>query len=160
NTVFEDVGCYDTGGFAIAGGAEPEQLKGAFVTQGTFEILGVEPIVGRTFIADEDQPDHDQVVILSYGLWQRRFGGDPKILGQTVLMNNRTRTVIGVMPKGFQFPEVAEAWGPLALTPKIYTRTDHGLSSIARLKAGVTVEQAQAEMINVAAGIEQQNPVT
>jgi putative ABC transport system permease protein len=160
NTVFEDIGCYDERGFAIAGGAEPEQLKGALVTHGMFEILGVAPILGRTFTADEDRPDHDQVVILSYGLWQRRFGGDPKILGQTVLMNNRTRTVIGVMPKGFQFPEVAEAWGPLALTPKIYTRNDHGLSSIGRLKPEVTVEQAQAEMINVAANIEQQNPVT
>jgi len=162
---FEDIACYDTGGFAIAGGgpgggAEPEQLQGAFVNQGLFEILGIAPILGRTFTADEDQPDHDQVVILSYGLWQRRFGADPNVIGQTVLLNNRSRTVIGVMPKGFQFPEVAEAWGPLALNTKIYTRTDHGLESIARLKPGVTLDQAQAEMIRIASNIEQQNPVT
>jgi len=162
---FEDIACYDTGGFAIAGGgpgggAEPEQLKGAFVNQGLFEILGVAPILGRTFTADEDQPDHDQVVILGYSLWQRRFGGDPGIIGQTLQLNNRTRTVIGIMPKGFQFPEVAEAWGPLALTPKLFTRTDHGIEAIARLKPGVSVEQAQAEMINVASNIEAQNPVT
>ena len=176
NHSFEDIGCYDTGGFAIAGSgstvgggspaaagrpqAEPEQLQGGFVSQGTFEILGVAPILGRTFTADEDQPDHDLVVILSYGLWQRRFGGDPNILGQTLLLNNRPRVVIGVMPKGFQFPEVAEAWGPLALTPKMFTRTDHGLQSIARLKPGVTLKQAQAEMISIASIIEQQNPVT
>ena len=162
---FEDIACYDTGGFAIASGgpggaAEPEQLKGAFVNQGLFEILGVSPIRGRTFTADEDQPDHDQVVILGYGLWQRRFGGDPGIIGQTLQLNNRTRTVIGIMPPGFQFPEVAEAWGPLALTPKLYTRTDHGIEAIARLKPGVSIEQAQAEMINVAANVETQNPVT
>ena len=132
NHSFEDIGCYSTGGFIIApgaGGNEPEQLKGAFVTQGLFEILGVTPILGRTFTADEDQPDHDLVVILSYGLWQRRFAGDPNILGQTLLLNNRPRVVIGVMPKGFQFPEVAEAWGPLALNTKLWTRTDHGLLS-------------------------------
>ena len=133
NHSFEDIACYTTGGFIIAGGAEPELLKGGFVSQGLFEILGVAPILGRTFTADEDQPDHDQVVILSYGLWQRRFGADPNILGQTLQLNNRSRTVIGVMPKGFQFPEVAEAWGPLALNTKIFTRTDHGLLAIARL---------------------------
>jgi putative ABC transport system permease protein len=160
NNSFEDIGCYDTGGFAIAGGSEPEQLKGAFVSQGTFEVLGVAPILGRTFTADEDQPDHDLVVILSYGLWQRRFGADPNILGQTLSLNNRQRVVIGVMPPGFQFPEVADAWGPLALTSKLFTRTDHGLESIARLKPGVTLEQAQAEMVSIASNIEQQNPVT
>jgi putative ABC transport system permease protein len=153
NQSFEDIACYTTGGFAIGSGgpatagggpgsAEPEQLRGAFVTQGLFEILGVAPILGRTFTADEDRPDHDHVVILSYGLWQRRFGADPKILGQTILLNNRSREVIGVMPPGFELPEVAEAWGPLALTPKLYTRTDHGLDAIARLKPGVTLEQA------------------
>jgi putative ABC transport system permease protein len=171
NQSFEDIACYTTGGFAIGSGgpaaagggtrsAEPEQLRGAFVTQGLFEILGVAPILGRTFTADEDRPDHDHVVILSYGLWQRRFAADPKILGQTILLNNRAREVIGIMPAGFQFPEVAEAWGPLALTPKLYTRTDHGLDAIARLKPGVTLEQAQAEMIAIASNIEQQNPIT
>ncbi len=163
NHSFEDIACYDTDGFIIGGGgggAEPELVKAAFVTQGLFEVLGVAPILGRTFTADEDQPDHDQVVILSYGLWQRRFGADPNILGQTLLLNNRSRTVIGVMPKGFQFPEVAEAWGPLALTTKIFTRTDHGLLSIARLKPGVTLDQARAEMIGIASNIEQQNPIT
>jgi putative ABC transport system permease protein len=163
NQSFEDIACFDTGGFIIGSsgaGSEPEQLQGAFVTHGLFEILGVAPILGRTFTDDEDQPDHDLVVILSYGLWQRRFGGDPNILGQTIMLNNRPRVAIGIMPRGFQFPEVAEAWGPLALTPKIYTRTDHGLSAIARMKRGITLQQAQAEMISIASNIETQNPVT
>ena len=157
---FEDIACYQQRGFAIAGGAEPEQIKGQMITHGLFEILGVAPIQGRTFTADEDQPDHDDVVILSYGLWQRRFGSDPRAIGQTVMLNNRSRTVIGVMPKGFQFPEVAELWVPMALTPKLWTRNDHGLEAIARLKPGVTIEQAQAEMSQIASNIEQLNPVT
>jgi putative ABC transport system permease protein len=163
NHSFQDIACYDTGGLAIGAGAsdtDPEQLKAAFVNQGLFEILGVAPILGRTFTAEEDHPDHDDVVILSYGVWERRFGRDPNILGQTVLLNNRSRVVVGVMPGGFQFPEVAEVWAPLALTPKVYTRTDHGLSAIARLRPGVTLEQAQTEMTSIAAGIEQENPVT
>src|SRR5712692_1220183 len=162
---FEDIAAYQSGGFAIAGGgptggAEPAQIRGEFITHGLFEILAVLPIQGRTFTADEDQPDHDQVVILSYGLWQRRFGSDPGVIGQSVLLNNRSRTVIGVMPKGFQFPEVAELWAPLALTPKLWTRNDHGLQAIARLKPGVTIEQAQAEITQIASNIEQQNPLT
>jgi predicted permease len=160
NHSFEDIACYQADGFIIGGGAEPELVMAAFVNQGLFEVLGVAPILGRTFTADEDQPDHDQVVILSHSLWQRRFGADPNILGQTLLLNNRSRTVIGVMPKGFQFPEVAEAWGPLALNTKLWTRTDHGLLAIARLKRGVTIEQEQAEMISIASNIEAQNPIT
>ncbi|MFY9572780.1 MAG: ABC transporter permease, partial [Blastocatellia bacterium] len=160
NHVFEDVAAYTTGGFAISGGVEAEQLKGAFISHGLFEILEVAPILGRTFTPDEDRPDHDLVVILSYGLWQRRFGSDPNVLGQTIMLNNRPRVAIGVMPPGFQFPEVADSWGPLALDTKSWTRNDHVLEAIARLKPGVTLEQAQAEMTTVAGNIEAQNPVT
>jgi putative ABC transport system permease protein len=99
-------------------------------------------------------------VILGYDLWQRRFGGQQNILGQKILFNNFPRTVVGVMPPGFKFPEVSELWAPLALTTKTFTRTDHGLSSIARLRDGVTVAQAQAEMNVIASRIEQENPVT
>ena len=99
-------------------------------------------------------------MILGYDLWQRSFGGDPNIIGQKVVVSSRPRTVIGVMPRGFRFPEVSELWVPLAFTTKIFTRTDHGLDAIARLKDGVTFAQAQNEMNNIAARIEQQNPVT
>ncbi|HKQ04030.1 MAG TPA: ABC transporter permease [Blastocatellia bacterium] len=160
NRVFEDVAAYDTVGLALTGSGEPEQIQGAEGAQGLFEILRVSPLLGRTFTAEEDRPNTDAVVILSYGLWQRRFGGDPGIIGQTLIMNSRPRTVIGIMPEGFRFPEVAEFWVPLALTTKTYTRNDHGLGAIARLKDGMSLEQARNEMNDIAERIEQQNPVT
>jgi putative ABC transport system permease protein len=160
NTAFEHLSAYDTGGFTLLGGDEPERLRGGVIAYDLFETLGVSPILGRTFLAEEDRPNQDTVVILSHGLWQRRFGADAGIIGQTVTINSRARTVIGVMPPGFNFPEVAELWAPLALDTKSYTRTDHGLSAIARLKPGVTLQQAQTEMDTIASRIEAQNPVT
>src|SRR6185312_10566117 len=102
----------------------------------------------------------DDVAVLSHGLWQTQFGSDPNILGKKITLNNRARTVIGVMPPDFKFPRVSELWVPLALTTKTFTRTDHGLHSIARLRNGVSFEQAQEEMNTIARRIEEQNPVT
>lgn len=161
NTVFEGIGaCYGTSRFALSGTGQPEELRGSYISHGLLEVLRVTPILGRTFTEAEDIDGQDGVVILGYDLWQRRFGGQPNILGQKILFNNFPRTVVGVMPPGFKFPEVSELWAPLALTTKTFTRTDHGLSSIARLKDNVTVEQAQAEMNVIASRIEQENPVT
>ena len=161
NTVFQDIGLhFGTSRFALSGAGEPVEIRGSRVTQGLFEILRVSPVLGRTFTADEDRPDQDAVVILGYELWQKNFGGDPNILGQKLVLSNRPRTIVGVMPRGFRFPEVSELWVPMALTPQLFTRTDHGLNAVARLKDGVTFEEAQAEMHNIAARIEQQNPVT
>ncbi|HKP13384.1 MAG TPA: ABC transporter permease [Blastocatellia bacterium] len=160
NRVFEDIAAYDTSSLALTGGGEPEQLQGAAVSHGLFEILRVAPLMGRAFIEEEDRPQTDDVVVLGYGLWQRRFGGDPQIVGQTVLLNGRPHAVIGVMPDGLRFPEVSDYWVPLALTTETYTRNDHGLSAIARLKDGVTVEQAAADMADIAGRVERQNPVT
>jgi putative ABC transport system permease protein len=160
NRVFEDIATYVESSYTLVGGGEPEQVRGAGVSSGLFEIVGVAPMMGRTIRAEEDRPDADTVVILSHGLWQSRFGADARIIGQTISLNNRSRTVIGVMPPGFKFPEVADLWVPLALDTKRWTRTDHGLSAIARLKPGVTLPQAQAEMVAVARRIEEQNPVT
>src|SRR5690242_15882786 len=116
--------------------------------------------MGRTITEEEDRPKNDDVVLIGYGLWQRRFGSDPELLGQKILLNARPFTVIGIMPEGFRFPDIADYWVPLGLTTQMYTRTDHGLSAIARLKDGVTVEQAAAELTDLAGRIEQQNPVT
>ncbi|HEX3188071.1 MAG TPA: ABC transporter permease, partial [Pyrinomonadaceae bacterium] len=161
NTVFEDVGVhFGTSRFALSGSGEPVEIRGTRITQGLLELLRVSPILGRTFSADEDRPDQDAVVILGYELWQKNFGGDPNVLGQKIVLSNRPRTIVGVMPRGFRFPEVSELWVPLALTPQLFTRTDHGLDGLARLKDGVPLAQAQAEMNNIAARIEQQNPVT
>jgi putative ABC transport system permease protein len=161
NKSFEDIGIYfDTGRFALSGAGEPVEVRGAFISHGLFEILRVSPQIGRTFTANEDRPDEDAVVILGHSLWQRNFGGDANILGRKIMLNSRARTVVGVMPSGFRFPDTAELWLPVALTTKTFTRTDHGLLSIARLRDGVSLAEAQAEMHNIAARIEQQNPIT
>lgn len=161
NTVFEDVATYyGTGRFALSGAGEPVQIRGTRISHGLFEVLRVPPQLGRTFTANEDRPEEDAVVILGHDLWQRTFGGDPNILGKKITISNRAHTVIGVMPRGFRFPQISELWVPLALTTKSFTRNDHGLQSIARLKDGVSLMQAQSEMNNIAARIEQQNPVT
>ncbi|MDQ3803688.1 MAG: ABC transporter permease [Acidobacteriota bacterium] len=160
NQVFEDIAAYQAGTYTLVGGGEPEQIRGARVSSGLFEILGVSPVLGRTVHQEEDRPGNETVVVLGHGLWQGRFGADPGIVGRTISLNNRPHAVIGVMPPGFKFPEVADLWLPLALDTQRWTRTDHGLSAIARLKPGVTLEQAQAEMAAVASRIEEQNPVT
>ena len=161
NTVFEDIATYyGTSRFSLTGEGEPLQIRGTRINQGLFEILRVSPQLGRTFTANEDRPEEDAVVILGHDLWQRTFGGDPNIVGKKITISNRARTVIGVMPRGFRFPEISELWVPLALTTKMFTRTDHGLQAVARLKDGVSLPQAQSEMNNIAARIEQQNPIT
>ena len=161
NKSFEDIGAYfDSSRFALTGAGEPVEMRGARITYNIFDILRVAPQLGRTFTAGEDRPDEDAVVILGYDLWQRNFGGNPNIIGQKITLSNRARTVVGVMPRGFRFPEIAELWIPLALTPQLFTRTDHGLNSIARLRDGVSLAEAQAEMNTIAARIEQQNPIT
>ena len=161
NRVFEDIASFSSGGsFSLTGAGEPERLRGADVSQGTFELLRVAPVLGRTFTAEEDKPKQDAVVILGNGLWQRRFGSNSQIIGKTIILNSRQRTVVGVMPPGFKFPENAELWVPLGLDTTMFTRTDHGLGTIARLKEGVTLVQAQAEMDVIARRIEEQNPVT
>ena len=161
NKSFEDIGVYfETSRFALSGAGDPVEVRGSFISHGLFEILRVSPQLGRTFTANEDRPEEDGVVILGHNLWQRNFGGDSNIIGRKIMLNGRARTVVGVMPPGFRFPDIAELWAPVALTPQTFTRTDHGLGSIARLKDGVTLAEAQAEMHNIAARIEQQNPVT
>ncbi|MEJ7710015.1 MAG: ABC transporter permease [Pyrinomonadaceae bacterium] len=95
---------------SLTGDGEPEQLNGARVSHAVFEILRVSPVPGRTFTAEEDRPGQDAVVILSYGLRQRRFGADLKIVGQKISINNSPRTVIGVMPPGFRFPDIRSLW--------------------------------------------------
>ena len=160
NHVFEDVASYQANTNSLVGAGEPEQVPGAKISHGLFELLGVAPSLGRTITADEDQPETNNVVLISDGLWRRRFGSDRSVVGQTLTVSGRTRTIIGVMPPDFKFPETAELWVPLALNEKLFTRTDHGLNTVARLKPNVTLAQAQAEMANIARRIEERNPVT
>ena len=131
---------------AVAEG-EPERFTGAVADAGFFAALGVPPLLGRTFTQGETQPGSDGVLILSYPVWQQRFGGDRAILGRTLDLNNRQRTVIGIMPPGFEFPAQATMWAPLALDAEARARRDlHQFRAIARLKEGVTLQAADREL--------------
>ena len=163
NRVFEHMAAFDASRtFNLAGGGNPERVDGAAVSPVLFELLGVEPVWGRTFSTREDQPGGDQVVLLSYSLWQRRFGADRAVVGRSIMLDGRSCTVIGVMPPGFQFPgntgtilniftaPPAQLWVPLALTPQAWSqRSSHFLEVIARLKPETTLGSAQAEMNSI-----------
>jgi putative ABC transport system permease protein len=161
NHVFEPLAASTGDDFNLTGTGEPEHLLGDEVTANFFDTLRVKPMLGRTFRPEEEQPGQEQETILSYGLWQRRFAGDPNVLGKTIELNGRKCTVVGIMPKGFDYPKTAQLWTPLALSPKDKTdRSDRSLLPLARLKPGVSIEQAQAEMDTVAERLGQSYPAT
>jgi putative ABC transport system permease protein len=159
NRVFTGVAAYEGGvDYTLSGSGEPEDVSCTWVSYNTFEILGVAPILGRSFTVEEERWKSGTVVILSHGLWARRFDAKPDVIGRKISFNKRSHTVIGVMPPGFKFPAVSDLWVPMP--PVVGERTDHGWSVIARLKPGVSVQQAQSDMTAVARRIEEQNPVT
>src|SRR5215475_13607113 len=149
------------GSFTLTGRAEPERIEGARVTASFFSVLGVTPILGRAFLPDEDRPQAEGAVILSYGLWRRRFGADPNIVGQRLTLDGGGYTVLGVLPRSFQFAPMGKAqlWVPLRPTPgQLSRRFMHWLDVIVRLKPGVSLEQARAQMSAIGARIERENP--
>ncbi len=144
---FSHTAFYWTGGAALAEqGGEPERVPRVGVTKSFFEVLGVQPMLGRTFLEEEDQPNTPTVAILSEGLWKRRFGSDRNIVGRSVSINTRPVTVIGVMPGGFEFPENTQIWTPAAVNPAEEPRDNRSYSAIGRLKAGVELGQAQSQI--------------
>ena len=160
NQVFEGMAAIADESFNLTGAGDPERLEGRRVSANLFPMLGVEPQIGRVFSAAEDQPGSQRVVLLSYGLWQRRFGGDPSIVGKPLTLNGESHTVVGVMPARFQFPTSDDqAWVPIAFTPEQAARRNrHYLQVVARLKPGVSLGQAQTEMSTIATRLEQQYP--
>jgi len=143
----------------VSGGLEPEQVRSALVSAGFFKALRVSPLMGRTFLSEEDQPGGLPVAVLSHTLWQRRYNGDPQILGRTIRVSDVDRTVVGVMPANFQFPTSTELWTPLVAGGDLReNRRSHLLAVMARLKPGATIEQAKAELGVAARRIEQQSP--
>src|SRR5882724_5057459 len=163
NTAFEQSVAWTGASLNLTGDGSPELVDGGRVTWNFFETLGAKPILGRTFTPDDDRSGSPHVVILSEGLWQGRYDGDPKIIGRNITIGGESYTVVGVMPGTFQFPlmGIANLWTPLALTDK--ERADRGaswFSAFGRLKPGVTPEQAGLESAAIFARLEKQFPQT
>jgi len=150
-------------GLELNTGGEPQRLQGLSVTGNIFSVLGADALVGRTLREEETWQGKSAVMVLSYGLWQRHFGGDPKIVGQKITLNGVNREVVGVMPPDFYFPsKEADFWFPMGWDhdQMAQLRGPHFLRAVGRLKSGVTVEQARAEMKLIAARLEAQYPDT
>jgi putative ABC transport system permease protein len=162
NHVFENIGVVNYRDYNLTGRGEPERLRTGQASADLFSALRVQAAFGRLFSNEEDKVGAPAVVVLSYELWQRRFGRDPLILNQTLTLNDRPYTVIGVMPVDFGLSRRTELWvpvGQLAGQPSIKSRDNHpGLRGVARLKEGVTLEQARADLDSIAAQLEQQYP--
>jgi putative ABC transport system permease protein len=160
NSVFEDIAAYGHAGFDLTSDGEPEKVSGNAVSASFFPLLGVKPQLGRTFLPEDEKPGATKVVVLAHRLWESRFGGDSGIIGRSILLDNESYTVIGVMPANFQHgPTYLRLWVPMALTPEeLADRDNHYLEVIARMKPGVTVEQADSEIKTIMAGIARDYP--
>lgn len=161
NSSFSQLAAIDGGSYNINAGGNPERIEAGNVTTGFFPLLGVQARLGRVFLPEEGQAGHDAVVLLGDGLWKRRFGADPSVVGRKLVMNGRPYTIIGVLLPGFQFPRDAEVWTPLVFSPDDLSpnsRGSHGLHAIARIKPGLTFEQARADMAALSTRIIEQNP--
>jgi predicted permease len=164
NQSFTDIAAFDSPSFSLTGIDEPERVPGEIVSASYFPLLGIQPKIGRTFLPEEDStPDASPVAVMSYKLWQRRFGSDPALVGKTVKINERDFTVVGVMPEGFEgVSGGGEVWVPMMMVStfssppgNITKRGSRWHSVIARLKPGVTIKQAQADMEAIASRLEQ-----
>ena len=163
---FERLALIRSWGGVLTGQAEAEAVRGLRVTPEYFKLLGVAPALGRDFHSEENRPDTRFVLVISHGLWQRRFNADPNIVGKPLVFSGQTFTVVGVMPQGFEdllaanFYQPAEVWGPLGydVTESFACRSCQHLKAFGRLKDGVTLEQARAEMNAIAATLKQEHP--
>src|SRR6267143_1345759 len=160
NRVFTDMAATRFTTASLTGDGQPEQLSGKKVTPNFFDVLGVQPAVGRPFTNEEDKAQ-TPVVVLSYNLWRRRFGGDEAIIGREILLNGVQTKVVGAMPKDFFFGDRknSDYWVPMAFTPEQWARRQsHFLTVVARLKPGVTTQQAQTDMERIALDLQKQYP--
>jgi hypothetical protein len=147
NRTFQDIGLWNNGGASVTGVAEPERVQALYVTHGTLEALGVQPLAGRWFSEMDDTPGAPDTVILTYGYWQRRFGGNPSVVGRTLNVDSRPRTVIGVMPQSFRFLNIdSELILPQKFDREKLFLGNFSYQGIARLKPGVTLQQANTDV--------------
>ena len=159
NQVFSSLDAMARGRFTLtAKGAQPQAVAGAEVTGDFFRTLGVRPHLGRLLAPADDRPGGERVAVLSHELWHRRFGGDPGILNRRITIDGRAHTVVGVAPPALKFPRQSELWVPLALDFSKSSRGAHYLSVVGRLKPGVSLERAQADLSAIARRLELQYP--
>ena len=162
STAFESVSALrGNESYNFTGAGEPERVQGRLVSAGFFSLLGIEPLLGRDFVVEDDHPGANPTVVLSYAFWSRRFGSDPGIIGKQITLNNRSHTVIGVTPQNFQYG-LDEISIPIGLSAERFRArgSDPGIGVVARLKPNVSQQQAQAETDMVYARMEQQYPET
>src|SRR5437667_1376035 len=146
NHVFEDMAASTDVTYTLTGAGEPTLIIAYSFSADYFHVLGVAPLLGRTFLPEEEQPGKDHVAVLSYSFWQNRFGRSPAIVGQNITLDGAPYTVVGVMPPGFKYPSRTELWTPLIPVPEAANNRDYRyLRVMARLKPGVTMQQAQTE---------------
>src|ERR1043165_5290870 len=146
NHVFDQLAGFLSSGFVLTNGDETERVPGTWVTGDYFSIMRVQPLYGRVLQPEDAQLGKDDVAVLGYGLWQRRFGGDRNIVGRQVTMGGKSTTIVGVMPQGFDYPFQSDAWRPFAVDLSKESRDDRYINVIGRLKPGASLPQAQAEM--------------
>jgi putative ABC transport system permease protein len=156
----EGIGAYLTRSFVLSGsGAGAERIRGGSVTPDLFPLIGVEPAMGRQFTMDDAaSPGLESVVMLTHSLWQRRFGSDPAIIGKSIIVNDRARVVVGVLPQGFRFPEFDELYTPLRWDEA--PRSGRNVNAVALLKPGVSIDRARAELESIATRLEETYPQT
>lgn len=160
NESFSHFAGFSVGAITITGSGDPLRVASAWGTSDFFAVIGTEPILGRVFAADEQQPGHNQVAIISYRLWQNRFGRDSRIIGKPILLNGQSSTIVGVMPRSFDFPSNdVDIWQPLPIAAASSNLGNHYLNLIADLKPHTTVEQARSELLTIFSGIEHQYPM-
>jgi putative ABC transport system permease protein len=158
NNVFDYMAAIQTGGFTLTGKGEPEILSGALVSANFFKLFDEKPEWGRGFVEGEDQPGHNHVAVLSYDLWKNRFGSDPNVLGSNLTLEGESYTIVGVAPRGFAYPSWVKFWSPIVINTDQHPRGNHYLRAIGRLRPGVTLSEAQAEMSTIARRIAEEYP--
>ncbi|MCA1627949.1 MAG: ABC transporter permease [Acidobacteria bacterium] len=169
-TTFDAMAAFSGQSFNLTGAGEPERIEGAVVSPGFFQVLEMQPLLGRSFNESDEQGSGNRLALISEGLWRRRFGGDNTIIGSRLLLNDESFEVVGVMAQDFQFPERVDLWvGPKQIVPEppvrlpgniLEMRNVRYLGTVARLKPGVKLPQAQADMSAIAARLAQQYPAT
>ena len=159
-TTLEGFGTTSIATMILSDGEKPDRYLGAYITADAFSFLGVKPVLGRTFRADEDQKGATPVALLGYEIWQNHFGSDANIIGRVATINGKRVTVVGVMPKGWRFPEASDLWMPLQIEEKENPRGNFNFSCFAKMKPGVSIEQVRAELQAIAARIAADHPQT